>query len=262
MLCPIGMQPIKVFGITAVGSIYCYDNICKWLENNHTDPLTGCVLPNKYVHRIEKNANLYIKQKAREIRDHNLKCNQKFKLAWESPIMYNRLASMTIDHKNKEWISYNKMKRQMIVTTNSDAFKNMCLDRPLDYADSIKRPTGTGERYQHIDLSGIQLNGKNFKSDDFSFANMENSTFTNCDFSRCRFIGTKFKNTIFADCRFIGEEITFYRATGNIVMLSCRMEQVNAWHTVTDPDQINKILQDRLLTCTAVVQHDPNYIYL
>lgn len=35
------LSPISVIGMTCFGSIYEYDAIYKWFENNDTDPLTN-----------------------------------------------------------------------------------------------------------------------------------------------------------------------------------------------------------------------------
>lgn len=255
IICPISLEPIHKYGITAIGSIYEYNEIKKWLKINITDPVTNSVLPNNHVTIFDQKNGESVTEYAKRIRSNNLQCNNKFRLEYESPIKHNKLIEIkenigSID--KKIWDKYGEMKRNRLLTMEgSEAYCTS--DFNADDNDTIKRPDGTGKRFQFINLSNLQVNKGQYKSDDFSFADMSNSTFNKCDFSRCRFIGTNLEGTIFNECLFKGEEITFHKAIGSVIFINCSVEYTNVWVMTNDADNIKKILKNRLMTCELEV---------
>lgn len=252
--CPITHEPIVIAGITAIGSIYDYTAITEWLQDHSTDPLTNLTLPTKIITRVENASHIDIALKAKDIRLSTTAWCHGFKMIHDSPIIYGKLEPLKENVKSQEWQEYSKMKALRLPEQENDSmyFKLVNRTDDVDSSDLIPRPPNTGRRFQFVTIQNIFISGKSFKSDLFDFAILKDCIFRECDFSRCRFIGATFDNVKFINCRFIGEEISFYRATipGELIFMLCTFEHLSTWISTTDPDEIRRILSDRMLTGT------------
>lgn len=245
LICPISLAEIKFAGITVNGSIYEYQEIVDWLKNNNTDPMTNLVLPTKNIEKydlsISTKEQLFDAAKARK--DNSIMYFNSLKLQLDAPDTYKKLKKLLFDQESDEWKAYSQAKIINFIPVyfcgNADN---------LDAEDEIKRPTGTGARFQFINLRDQTITDRGFKSEMFDFAKLSNCEFFECDFSRVSFIGTEFNNVTFYNCRFVGEQVCFYQATHKkLSFINCTMEHVNTWKTTNRPATIREILEDRLM---------------
>lgn len=245
LICPISLTEIKFAGITVNGSIYEYQEIVDWLKNNNTDPATNLVLPAKNIEKYDLSISIkeQVLDAAKARKDNSKMFFNSLKLQLEAPETYRKLQKLKFDQESDEWKTYSQTKIQQFIPIyfcrNADN---------LDSEDKIKRPGGTGSRFQFINLQNKKITDKGFKGEMFDFAKLSNCEFFECDFSRVSFIGTEFDTVTFYNCRFIGEQVCFYQAIHKkLSFINCTMEHADSWDSTNKPLEIRQILEDRLM---------------
>jgi hypothetical protein len=245
-ICPITLEPIKVYGITCYGSIYEYDAIKKWLESNNIDPGTNLPLPTKALSKVDKSE--YQEKNREQVKKNTLLWCYQYKLIVDSIKKYNDIILIKNSIDLKSFEKYNQMKRDQFINLEDNFYySTLVCQGNVDSQDTISRPCGTGQGLQFIDLSNLVIQNKNFKGCDFSFANLENTKFIQCNLSRTNFISSNLKNCKFLMCEFIGEETSFYKANvDSCIFFLCSMEYVEKWQRETNWSKQKEILKKRL----------------
>jgi uncharacterized protein YjbI with pentapeptide repeats len=259
LVCPITCDPIKVGGMTCHGSLYEYDAIVAWTEDNTTDPSTGQYLYTKFVKKLDDLNETTIKDCKKDINQSlNMWCGAH-RIKKQSYEIWKKLDKLQETFKNsnfdnKKWLEYCKMKSDKLSENKtSTAWYNSVCQKP-DQDDIIERPEGTGVRYNFIDLSNLYFDDMCMKGENFNFANLTNCVFTRCNLSRVQFIGANLTNTQFIECTFIGEDVSFYMSKcDGCTFVGCRMEYLDKWESTDDPDGVRKILESRECNTKNVV---------
>jgi hypothetical protein len=253
IICPITLEKIKCVGMTCHGSLYEFEAITSWLQNNETDPLTNLFCPTKYIRKIDSSDPAELSKLVIEARISLASWCPVFRFFDGAKNIYKKLSAyMTqIDNfKGDElynWMSYDMMKRKRFVNENWD-MRYCDSSAEIDIDDTVIRSSNTGQGFDFVNLSCCTITKKGFKCRNFHFNNLSKSEFIDCDFSRCQFIGCDLTDTKFIGCRFIGEQVCFYKSFGkNIVFENCVFEYIHKWLDTTDICEAEKILKYRLL---------------
>lgn len=264
MECSITGEEIKEYGITETGSIYSYSAIIKWLEENHTDPLTNIKISNRVI-KLEDKSIDFVKEEAQKIKTH-------FLLILKGKHLLDYLPFSTVSLKKifdtksslletNGWKDYEKYKANQIFekatdfTSVHEAIKyNVLLNSPLDRNDEVTRPANSGYGFEFINFSKIlghcQVYDGYFKESSFNGADLSNMEFIDCNFTNCTFMGTNLKKTIFINCSFCGESVNFYGSSISdaTTFLNCDIEKVLSTviiNSAKDHELFNKIVIDR-----------------
>jgi hypothetical protein len=245
-ICPITLEPIAVYGITCVGSLYEYDAISDWLQDHDTDPVTNLLLPTCFVVKFMDTPAAATK-KGVDMRESLMGWCPSIRLILDNGIkklhdhLYD-LRTSVID--NPDFV-------QFASSFSLDEYANTGKDRA--YMSRLKgklwpenRPLDTGYGLQFLHFKNVTLSGKSFKSELFDFAVFENCTFISCQFGRASFTGTTFINTLFKKCTIAyGEESMFYKATGNIKISGTIRCEFYDWKGATSFEEVEKIFKQR-----------------
>jgi hypothetical protein len=260
LICHITFEPITKIGMTCYGNIYEYDEICKWVSKNDTDPISRRLLFTKKIVTIPLTTDRKkLKRWQKKIRE-----NQTILANYPHELLYpeakikevfdtiNRISAFQGEQLN-QWKLYSQHK----LSTFRDPNYSKCgfpIVNYIDQYDQIARPPNTGCAFEYIQMGGdmfdkYQHNNINFKGMTFNGADISNNYFVQCIFSRCTFIGTNLSGCIFMGCYFQGEEVNFAGAkvTEDTQFIDCIMEDIGSWNTCSDLQQVKKILEHRHL---------------
>lgn len=255
-LCPITHDEIQDAVMTLYGGPYERKAIAEWLTDNHIDPMTGLVLPNKELTSVNIKDPILIK-KAKEV------CAEA--ISTRDPDSHIRIKSWHLRQKLKketalfdgttpEWTRYNESKRAEFKNTDSQDCAYMHnpwsddIAKHADKREKIKRPT-VGRWYDFTDLSGIRVDDKALKSERFYKTNLSGATFCGCQMGHVEFLEANLKGCIFIDCTFIGD-YTFSGSESDdrTMFIDCQFERLYVWRTVQIVDEAAKNLKIRGLS--------------
>lgn len=243
-ICPIGLTPIKIFGITVIGTLYEKDNITEWFKKSSVDPLTNIVVPSTFVKTLDNNRKNRenIQDICNDMKNSTMSWKRSLLYVFDSPKKHIHLLKIqhNIDElkdlNRRAWNDYNKYKRSTIIN----------FDSTEEQDDLIDRPNNSGGSFQFIDLSNLSIRGCMLKLCKFDFANLTNTEFIDCNLAGCSFIRSNLTNCTFKRCNLTGDNVSFYNAlTIGIAFYHCKFEFADTWKSTTYSSDIEKILKER-----------------
>lgn len=253
--CSISHEPIRIPGITCVGSIYEHSEITRWLLANDTDPLTGLRLPTKHVLGCEPNASpAQIRERANDIR--------------ESTKMWAKGIEFTMD---RETVQAFVDKLEATRARCADIIKERQKKMELIGLQWIKECANEAYRlemerqgkesdqpvdFQHLHLNGYYCKDIVFKCAKFDGARLTNCTFINCNFGHCSFVGAHFRGVTFQGCSFQGQGFRMHRATGTFRISGGVYERFDWTQARVYPEAVSIFCEDRGFTGTVLTPSD------
>ena len=247
VICPITREPIKILGITCVGSCYDAMAIEKWLTTNKNDPLTGLYLSTKKIlkYNLEslfaKDVSLDLKKQYVQQQSNHYRLNTR---TWDPIVQHidmnkyflkkytvkiKQINKLSLEQKAK-WKVYTYQKINQIWNgKNLSAWytnvkKNISGTETVDpqtYDDHIDnedynpmcvlRPLDFTTDFEFLNLSlstNKLLQNKSFKESSFMGSNFSGLVCMDCGFCSCNFSVTNLQNTTFINCSFTGKTDT------------------------------------------------------
>ena len=268
--CPITGEPIVCPGLTQFGSLYEFDAITRWLQDNGNDPVKGLTLPSRFILKIDP--LLLQDEKALEVKQKELYS--------QTLLVYpglNRFLS-TFANYEKLNLEYNELKhnasfseyqRKRVQEFEQDieldrfsvhfggrsqnvTAESIFVAKEPEYRDSVWVEGFVGANLSQIGNKIVE--DKSFKCSSFNFANLSGLFFKQCSFSSCSFLGANLRDTVFFGCSFIGDSVSFVnaRSNGQTMFFLCQIEPIGSWDSTSESSEVRPILKSRGLSSFSV----------